>query len=65
MGVASMKLLSNLEAARRLGVSVTVLWRLQHAADFPKPIRLTGPRGKPQWDEADLDAFVSRRRAPI
>jgi len=58
-----MKLLSNLEAAQRLGVSVTVLWRLRRAgADFPKPIRLTGPRGKPQWDEAELDAFVVRRR---
>jgi predicted DNA-binding transcriptional regulator AlpA len=58
-----MTLLSNIEAARRLGVSVTALWRLQRrAADFPKPIRLTGPRGKPQWDEAELDAFVVRRR---
>lgn len=58
-----MTLLSNIEAARRLGVSITALWRLQRSGgDFPKPIRLTGPRGKPQWDESELDAFVARRR---
>ena len=57
------KLLSNSEAARRLGVSLSGLYRLQRAGgDFPKPIRLSGPRGKPQWAEDELDAFVLRRR---
>ncbi|HCK83101.1 MAG TPA: hypothetical protein DHW63_00825 [Hyphomonadaceae bacterium] len=63
-GLAPMSdLLSNSDAARRLGMSLSGFYRLQRAdEEFPKPIRLSGPRGKPQWAEDELDAFVARRR---
>jgi predicted DNA-binding transcriptional regulator AlpA len=56
------KLISNAEAAQRLGASASGLYRLRAQADFPKPIRLSGPCGKPLWDEAEIDAFIARRR---
>lgn len=59
-------LLTNSEAAARLGVSLSALYRLQRAdPNFPKPVRLTGPRGKPQWAETELDAFIMHRRSAI
>jgi len=58
-----MQLLSNLEAAQHLGVSVTALWRLQRRdPKFPKAIRVTGPRGRPRWDAAELDRFLQSKR---
>jgi predicted DNA-binding transcriptional regulator AlpA len=57
------KLISNAEAAERLATSASGLYRLRAQHDFPKPIRLSGPRGKPLWDAAELDAFVARQRA--
>ena len=57
------RLIDNAEAALRLGMSASGLYRLRAQPDFPKPIRLSGPRGKPLWDADEIDAFVSRRRA--
>jgi predicted DNA-binding transcriptional regulator AlpA len=57
-------LLTNAEAARRLSVSAAGLYRLRARNDFPRPIRLSGPRGKPLWDEAEIEAFVARQRTP-
>lgn len=56
------KLISNAKAAERLATSASGLYRLRAQVDFPKPIRLSGPRGKPLWDEAELDAFIARQR---
>jgi predicted DNA-binding transcriptional regulator AlpA len=58
------RLIDNAAAALRLGTSASGLYRLRAQPDFPKPIRLSGPRGKPLWDEAEIEAFVARRRAP-
>jgi predicted DNA-binding transcriptional regulator AlpA len=60
METAMTRLLNNTEAAQRLAISAAGLYRLRRCASFPKPIRLSGPRGKPLWDEAELDAFVAR-----
>jgi predicted DNA-binding transcriptional regulator AlpA len=57
-----MRLISNAEAAQRLAVSASGLYRLRARGDFPKPIRLAGPRGKPLWDADEVEAFIVRRR---
>lgn len=57
-----MRLINNTEAAQRLATSVSGFYRLRARTDFPKPIRLTGPRGKPLWDQDEVDAFVQRQR---
>ncbi|MBL8549051.1 MAG: AlpA family phage regulatory protein [Hyphomonadaceae bacterium] len=57
------KLLNHADVAHLPGLSVSSIHRLQHAhPDFPRPLRLSGPRGKPQWLESDLEAFVLRQR---
>lgn len=56
------ELISNTEAAKRLATSASGLYRLRAQPDFPKPIRLSGPRGKPLWDEVEIDAFIARKR---
>ncbi len=56
------RLINNAEAAERLATSASGLYRLRAQADFPKPIRLSGPRGKPLWDEVEIEAFVALQR---
>lgn len=59
------KLLSNTETAERLGMSLSSLNRLRGSnPHFPRPLRFAGPRGRPRWEEGDIDAFIARQRDP-
>jgi excisionase family DNA binding protein len=51
-------LLTQREAARKLGITKTTLWRLMHAGELPS-IKVGGRR---MVAPSDLAAFIARRR---
>lgn len=56
-GIARTELLTQKEAADRLGVSLMTFWRKSREPNFPKPIRIGGPR----WRADQLDAWQAKR----
>lgn len=50
------------EAAARLSVSKTTLWRLSRRGDLPQPIQLSP--GRIGWRAADLEAWLAARQRP-
>ena len=57
----ALRLLRPGTAADLLGISLTTLWRLSSAPDFPKKYQLSA--NAVAWREADLDKWLSTRRA--
>lgn len=47
--------------AKRLGVSVTTLWRRERAGDFPPHVQISP--GAIGWRESDVQAWLETRKA--
>ena len=50
------------ELTRRLGIARSTIYKLMLQDDFPKPVKLT--RRAVAWNEQEVEAYLSRRRAP-
>jgi hypothetical protein len=58
------KLMDNAAFADELDCSVRELQRLRkERRDFPRPLRLRGPRSRPKWDPQQIEEFKARLRA--
>jgi len=53
------KILSVIEAEKKLGITRLTMWRLERQGQFPLRIKLTGR--KIGWLENELDAWIDKR----
>jgi hypothetical protein len=56
--------MDNAALAAELDCSVRELQRMRKVRpDFPRPLRLRGPRSRPKWEPEKVEEFKARLRA--
>jgi len=63
MHIISESIASPKQTAAMLAVSVTTLWRLRRAGEFPPPIRLSTRRIG--WRVSTIQEYLSRRQESL